>query len=975
MESSGAPDTVAGRVSDDSDGLREELRRAVSPRYEVGEEIGRGGMAFVYRGWATTDRRAVAFKVLKRHYAAVLGPARFLREIRLLSNLHHPGILPLLDSGQCEALFYFVMPLAEGETLQARLEREPQLPLPVVQRVITQVAAALDYAHDAGVLHRDIKPSNLFLSGEQTLLADFGIAKDLTPTEEESTTSTGLVVGTAQYMSPEQAGGEPHPDRRADVYSLGCVAYQMVAGEPPFTGANTQAVLARHRSMPAPSARLLRPDLPAGVDAVIRKALAKSPADRYQRAGDFATALSDPVKLAEAARQARAMERPIRRWLVPGGVALAIVAAVAVFLLPRGRPLDPNKVVVFPMGETPAQATPEGAGVEVALMIGSALEYTEPLEAIDGLPLLDARLRRDIGLLTTGDARRIARAAGARWYLDGTVVRRKDSVTVVVRLNDAGGDSVVGRSSASRIAPEAAQAGLDAVNQLLPGLLAPGQRIGDLSALTDRRPAAVASWLQGEREYRRFNFAGALEFQRRAVAEDSALAVAALRGAQAASWLNDMPEASALTGAALRHVSLLPARMAAFALGLHAYVGGQADSAVHWLTLALKRSPQWTEAHMALGEVYYHLLPSAGGSPDSLAEAEFTLAAVDTGFSPPRFHLAEIAIRHGNPVAAEKAVQEFLRRVQDSASRAELLPMLACARGGRKAVDWRQAAIATPLDALRAAKMLAVGGAFPGCAEDGLRAVFDNHAVSPGYRWGAFLGLQGVLGAEGRTSELHALIDSAVAAGLDLARQLYLLDALAGVDVEADATAVVERLTREGTDKAFPFTLWLLGAWHARNHDRAGTDALRAALVARSARTHDPWEARFADVLGARLVLLKGDTAAAIQRLRVALSAGRREALDWDVGESLAADRLLLAELLLARGQPGEAMSAAAVFDHQAPAVFLPFLPASLGLRHRAALAMGREAEARRFQDRLVALGQGGNVTRGSSPSSNAEAQ
>ena len=316
-EWSGAPAAGLVRpVNDDADGLGDELRRAVSPRYQVGEEIGRGGMAIVFRGWDTVDHRAVAFKVLKRQHAMVLGPSRFLREIRHLSELHHPGIVPLLDSGQSGTLFYFIMPLVEGETLQARLEREPQLPLEVVQRVIAQAAAALDHAHDAGKVHRDIKPSNLFLSGERTLLADFGIAKDVAPTLEESTTSTGLVVGTALYMSPEQAGGGGEPDPRSDVYALGCVAYQMLVGEPPFSGPSAQAVMARHVALPAPPVGLLRPELPAGVDTVIHKALAKSPADRYQSAGEFARALSDPVQLSTATKETEAPARR-RKWLRP----------------------------------------------------------------------------------------------------------------------------------------------------------------------------------------------------------------------------------------------------------------------------------------------------------------------------------------------------------------------------------------------------------------------------------------------------------------------------------------------------------------------------------------------------------------------------------------------------------------------------------------------------------------------------------
>jgi tRNA A-37 threonylcarbamoyl transferase component Bud32 len=963
-------------VSDSAAELREELRGAVSPRYEVGEVIGRGGSSIVYRGWDTTERHAVAFKVLSREYAATLGNVRFLREIRLQSGLHHPGILPVLDSGHSGTLFYFLMPLVEGETLEARLEREPQLPFELVQRLLAQLAAALDYAHDAGVVHRDIKPSNLFLTGDRALLADFGIAKDLTAPAGESTTSTGLVMGTVWYMSPEQAGGNVHPDRRSDVYALGCVAYQMLAGEPPFVGRTTQAVITRHQTSPAPSVNLLRPDLHPGVDPVIRKALAKSPADRYGTAGEFAGALSDPEQLRAAAREAADRERPPRRWLWPAVVGVVMVAAALFLFLPRHRPLGPNKVVVFPLGETPPGAIQEGTGVTVALMIGSALEYTEPLEWIDGQPRLDARLRTDPGLLTADEARRISRAAGARWYLDGTVVRRGDSVTVVLRLNDAGGDSVVGRASAARAAPEAAQAGLEAVNQLLPKLVAPGQRMGDLSALAGRRPAAVAAWLQGEREYRSFNFAAALEFQQRAVKEDSSLAVAAIRGAQAASWLNDMDQAGALSEVAVRNVALLPGRTASFARGLHAYVNGQADSAVYWLTQSLQTSPQWTEAHMALGEVYYHLLPLTEGRLDSLAEVEFTAAAADSGFSPARFHLAEIAIRGGDTTRARRAVEDFLRLAQADPSRsqqAELLLMLSCVGGGRKGVNWQTAATTDPLDVLRAASMLAGGGAFPGCAEDGFRAVFDNVTLGLGNRWGAFLGLQGILAAEGRTSELTALISSSVGGGLGLADQLYVLDGLAGVAVEENAQAVAGREGQDRAGKPPSFTQWLAGEWLARGGDQAAAGRIRDALATRAAQGGDPATAQYAAVLGARLALLQGDTAAAIGRLRAALSVGRRDDLDWGVGESLAPDRLLLANLLLAGGQPREATSVAALFDQPAPAAFLPYLPASLTLRHRAALAMGRDNEARIYERRLASLGKTSLSGEGS-PSSTAEA-
>jgi tetratricopeptide (TPR) repeat protein len=945
-------------VSTDTKSLLDELRHAVAPRYRVEDEIGHGGMAFVFRGCDTTDQRPVAFKVLRPEFGSAAGSVRFLREIRMLTELHHPGILPLLDSGAADHLFYIVLPLVQGETLQARLQREPQLTLALVRSVVTQVAAALDYAHDAGIIHRDIKPSNLFLEGDRVLVADFGIAKNLIPREGDITTSTDLVVGTVPYMSPEQVDSHAHADRRTDVYALGCVAYEMLSGEQPFTGPTPQAVLTRLQLTPAPSVRQLRPDLPRGVDVVIRKALAKSPADRYQRAGDFASALTDPAKLKAAAREAEAEDRPrARRWLWPAVAALVVLAAVlAAVFMPR-RPLDPNKVVVFPLGETPAEASREGTGAVVALMIGSALEYTEPLEWIDGLPRLDERTRRDAASLTAAAARRIARAAGARWYLDGTVVRRGDSSTVIVRLNDARGDSVVGRASATRGVLQAAQAGLDAVNELLLRHLAPGQRVGDLSALADRRPAAVALWLQGEREYRSFNFVRALEFAKRAVKEDSALAIAAIRGAQAANWLNDTEKASALADAAVRHVALLPGRVAPFARGFQAYLNSQTDSALFWLKRALAASPEWTEAHMSLGEVYFHLLPMAEGRLDSLAEIEFMAAATDSGFSPPRFHLAQIAIRSGDTARARLAVDDFLRLTGNDGGRgqrAELQLMLACVRDGRKGIEWSKVT-RIPLEVLSAAKQLAGGGLYPGCAEEGYRAVYGDTTGTMGDRWGALLGLQSVLAAEGRVSELRATIDSAVARGFGPVRYLYVLDALAGVQVVAEADSVAASTTTDA--KAPPSALWLAGEWYAHAGDHLRTRALRDSLASRAVRKPGDGTEAYVAVLDARLALLQGDTAGTITALQAVLGAGPQRDLDWGIGASLAADRLLLARLLLARREWREAILSATVFDHPIPAVFVPFVPASLEVRRTAAEALGETREARTYKDRLAALG------------------
>ena len=360
---------------------------------------------------------------------------------------------------------------------------------------------------------------------------------------------------------------------------------------------------------------------------------------------------------------------------------------------------------------------------------------------------------------------------------------------------------------------------------------------------------------------------------------------------------------------------------------------------------------------MSLGEVYYHLLPTADGRLDSLAEIEFTAASTDSGFSPPRFHLAEIAIRSGDTIRAQRAVDDFVRLARNdprSNQRVELVLMLACARAGRAGVEWRNAAPAS-LDILAAAKLLAGGGAYPGCAEEGFRAVFDDTTASLGDRWGAFMGLQGVLAAEGRISELKAAIDSAVGRGLTPATYLYMLDALAGADVQAEAAAAAAATTADA--KAPAFAAWLAGEWHAQAGDRALARSVRDSLAARAARNPGVGIEPYVAVITARLALLQGDTSATIAALQAVLGSGPQLDLDWSVGASLAPDRLLLARLLLARGQRREAIRSATVFDHPRPVAFLPFLPTSLQLRQSAAESLGEAREARAYADRLAALG------------------
>jgi serine/threonine protein kinase/tetratricopeptide (TPR) repeat protein len=270
--------------------------------YRVERELGRGGMATVYLVHDPKHERRVALKVLKPELSAALGATRFLKEIQITARLSHPHILPLHDSGEAEGLLYYVMPYVAGESLRGRLERETQLPIGEALRITQQVASALEFAHHQGVVHRDIKPENILLHEGVAMVADFGIALAVSAAGGERLTETGISVGTVEYMSPEQATGE-EVDARSDIYSLGCVLYEMLVGEPPYTGPTGMAVLAKRLSDPVPRARRLRAAIPEAVDAALVRALATERVDRFGSVGEFAEALA-----AEAAEDVEAVK-------------------------------------------------------------------------------------------------------------------------------------------------------------------------------------------------------------------------------------------------------------------------------------------------------------------------------------------------------------------------------------------------------------------------------------------------------------------------------------------------------------------------------------------------------------------------------------------------------------------------------------------------------------------------------------------
>ncbi len=310
----------------------EHLRTLLHPAYRVERILGSGGMATVYLAHDLKHDRPVAIKVLRQELSIELGRERFLREIRIAASLNHPHILPLHDSGEAtfasddgsgpRTLLYYVTPYITGETLRDRITREKQLSVDEAVRIAGEVASALAYAHGHGVIHRDIKPANILLSDGYALVADFGLARAITNARASSAiTRGGLTMGTPAYMSPEQASGDATLDGRSDIYSLGCVLYEMLAGDPPFVASNPGGILARHAAAAVVPIRRLRPIVPAAVDGVVRRALEKVPADRFQDAGEMLAALAGERV------PPRASER--RSMLVRTGFAVASIAVAA----------------------------------------------------------------------------------------------------------------------------------------------------------------------------------------------------------------------------------------------------------------------------------------------------------------------------------------------------------------------------------------------------------------------------------------------------------------------------------------------------------------------------------------------------------------------------------------------------------------------------------------------------------------------
>lgn len=911
-------------------------------RYEVEREIGRGGMATVYAARDRQTNGAVAVKVMLAGLGDLLGAERFMREIRVTSTLRHPGIVPLLDTGEVGGAPFYTMPLVSGETLAQRLLREQQLPLEEALTIVGELLDALVYAHEAGITHRDIKPANILLSGGRALLADFGIAKAM-DTDEEALTSSGLAVGTSDYMSPEQASGD-RVDHRSDLYSLGCVLYEMLAGRPPFSGPSAQAIRARHMQDPMPGIRVVRPTVTRRLEGVVAKALAKVPADRFASARAMQEALRNPAVLLPDtdAEPVPAAGRPWyarrRVWAVAGGVSvLALAIATWRAGYDRVRALDTHRVVGFPLRASGELGS--GAGEDMATLMGSALDRRESLRWVDGW--------QDVGdgELSADAMKRIARRAGARWVLTGRIIARDDSTDVLLELVDVAGDSVAARPRASGGRQQLWQTAIRSVNQLLPVLI-PGTETKDFErGWVDREPGAVASFLAGEAAFRRAQPGVALGHYREAMRLDSSFALAAVRAAQAATADHRPEEARALV---TRAVALpMAPQYAEFTRGYVAYLEGRADSAVAAFERALRLDGDLTAAWAQLGETYVHLV-TRDRAPEGAAWRAFEEARRrDTSAAHLLLHPLEIAWRRGDRAQGDALTARFLSARPDSLQAMSAHLVADCARQGAARTDWARA-MALPLAVLSSGAVMASSPALADCALAAYATVRARDTLPTGQadvdvtarRQSAQLGELALLTERGRAREAIGLIEASMARGEGGGSLLVFAAALDSTFAPA-AAAVVERdVARFGADLAGcrgAERCWILAAYAGLRGDAvAARGAASSPALAASATTAP----HYAEAARAYAQLAAGDSSGARATLAALLTRPFPPGaeLTWFPVSGYGLERIVLARLYLAQGNPSEARRVVATLRAPGPVVFPLF--------RRAAAEV--DAEARR---------------------------
>jgi serine/threonine protein kinase/tetratricopeptide (TPR) repeat protein len=594
------------------------LKAALADRYIIEREIGRGGMATVYLAHDIKHDRKVAVKVLHPELAAVLGSDRFLNEIKITAKLQHPHILPLHDSGAADGFVYYVMPYVEGESLREKLERDKELSLGEAVEITKAVAGALDYAHRHDVIHRDIKPENILLQDGQPVVADFGIALAVSASAGARVTATGLSLGTPEYMSPEQATGDRVLDARSDVYALGCVLYEMLLGQTPFTGPTAQAIVARLLAEPVPRLRTVRPGVPPAVERAVLKALAKVPADRFATASQFARSLDLARRSAPALRLATAT-----RKRAPLVAVVVLVAAAA--------------IVVWRFAAAPALAFSPGdwilitdfdnhTGEEVfdrSLATALALSVAQSPEVSIYPPqrtreTLQRMMKPDVATIDLELGREVAEREGIDLLIAPSITRIGQTYALAAAIVQPTSGRTVETALVRAAGQDSVLAALDELGRLIRRELGEAresidQRSEPLAKVTTHSLAALRQYTLGSESRRKAQFEDAKLHFERALRLDStftsAKAALGMLHFEQARWSNkfDQETGRQLIAAALEHVDDLPVNERYAFLTFSAITEDDYERAAEYQETLAELRHNNREAYNNLGAIYSRL--------------------------------------------------------------------------------------------------------------------------------------------------------------------------------------------------------------------------------------------------------------------------------------------------------------------------------------------------------------------------------
>jgi len=663
----------------------DQLRAALTGRYLLERELGGGGMSRVFVAQETALGRKVVIKVLPPDLAAALSADRFRREIQLAASLQHPHIVPLFSAGQAagpreaDALLYYTMPLVEGESLRARLARQGELPVPEAIRVLRDVADALSYAHRHGVVHRDIKPDNILLSDHHALVTDFGVAKALDEAARQSTlTATGLALGTPAYMAPEQAAADPHTDHRADIYALGVVGYEILAGRPPFTGPSPQAVIAAQLTQEAPPLAESRGSVPPALAAVVMRCLEKRPADRWQSAAELLDALETlgtPGEGRVPPSVTPTAEAPLRRrWPIVAlalGAGILIAAAVwSIVHRSRGRgPLDPNLVAIAPFDVPDPKLSLWREGL--VDLLSRNLDGAGPLRSVPPTTVI----RRWSGRADRLSASALGRSTSAGLIVFGNLIGTgPDSVRLTVTALDALSERPLAELELREAADRMDRLADSLTVRLLRELgRTRGIEVFRTGSLGSTSLPALKAFLQGEQWFRGAAWDSALASYEQAIALDSTFPLALRRAGQVLGWqrtaFDSVAEGLALRAGALNRglaprdsllvtaESLSAALYATIPLADWSVIR-RAHAVAQELT---QRYPDDFESWYALGEARYHFGSPVGTGPRQALEAFEQAIAIDSSFAPAYIHAVELALWLDGPEAGERYAAGYLR--------------------------------------------------------------------------------------------------------------------------------------------------------------------------------------------------------------------------------------------------------------------------------------------------------------------------